>query len=199
MVFKFQVCAECGVLAMVSRNVKLIFIVSSVLFCLASCGYHFSGEGAGPKPGLVCIAIPVFTNKTTEPNAGAIFAGALREEFLQKGTMKVVPVEEAEAVFIGTVSAISIQPVAHHPVSLVSNRVTLENRLMVTVSIRCEDKKSHRTLWQDPMFRYNKIYQVNDNVLQPNPIEGFENREAALHVLAQEMSARIHDRFLSNF
>ncbi len=40
-------------------------------------------------------------------------------------------------------------------------------------------RKSHKILWQDPMFHYNKIYQVNDNPLQPDPIEGFENREAA--------------------
>jgi len=173
--------------------------LSSVLLCLASCGYHFSGEGVGPKPGLKYIAIPVFANKTTEPNAGAIFADALRNEFLQKGNMKVVPVEEAEAVFIATISGISIQPVAHHPVNQVVNRITLVNRLMVTVDIRCEEKKTHRILWRDPFLRYYKIYQVTDDPLHPDPIEGFENREAALGVLAQEMSTRIHDRFLSNF
>jgi hypothetical protein len=148
---------------------------------------------------LTCIAIPVFTNNTTEPNAGAIFAGALREEFLQKGSMKVVPVEDAEAVFVGTVLTISIQPVAHVPTSQVSTRITVENRLQVTVSIRCEDKKTHKILWQDPALRYHKIYQVYDNPAQPSPIQGFENREAALKVLAEELCVRIHDRFLSSF
>ncbi len=102
---KFQV-QQCGVLAMVGRNLKVILLISSMLFCLASCGYHFSGEGQGPKPGLRCIAIPVFENKTTEPNAGAIFAGALRQEFMRKGKMRVVPVENAEAVFKGTIKSI---------------------------------------------------------------------------------------------
>ncbi len=170
-----------------------------MLLCLASCGYHFSGEGEGPKPGLRYIAIPVFENKTSEPNAGAIFAGALRQEFIRKGNMKVVPVEEAEAVFKGTITSIAILPVAHNPVNLVSNRVTVENRLYITLDIRCEEKKSHKVLWRDPAFRYFKVYQVNDNPLQPDPITGFENRQAALDFLAQEMSTRIHDRFLSNF
>jgi hypothetical protein len=136
---------------------------------------------------------------TTEPNAGAKFAGALRNEFIQKGTMQVVSVEDAEAVFIGTISGIRIQPVAHLPVTQVSDRVTVVNRLIVTLNIRCEDKKTHKILWQDAAFSYHKTYQVEDNALQPNPITGFENREAALDVLAQEMSVRIHDRFLSNF
>jgi outer membrane lipopolysaccharide assembly protein LptE/RlpB len=174
-------------------------VIGSISLFVASCGYHFSGEGQGPKPGLVCIAIPVFENKTSEPNAGALFAGALREQFMLRGSMKVVPVEDAQAVFIGVVKSIEIQPVAHHPVSIVSNRVTVENRLFITLDVRCEDKVTHKVLWRDPAFRYFKVYLVNDNPLQPQPIVGFDNREAALEYLAQEMSTRIHDRFLSNF
>ncbi len=189
----------CGVFAMVGRNLKLLLIISAMSLCLASCGYHFSGEGQGPKPGLRYIAIPVFENRTSEPNAGAIFAGALRQEFMRKGTMKVVPVEEAEAVFKGTITSIAIQAVAHHSVNVVSNRIAVENRLYITLDIRCEEKKTHKVLWRDPALRYFKVYQVNDNPLQPDPITGFENREAAVEFLAQEMSRRIHDRFLSNF
>jgi hypothetical protein len=184
---------------MVRRNVKLILLISSVLVCLASCGYHFAGEGLGPKPGLQCIAIPVFINKTTEPNAGAIFTDALRQQFMQRGNMKVVPEEDAEAVFRGIITSVIITPVAHNAVGLVENRITVENRLIVSVDIRCEEKQSHKTLWRDPSLRYHKIYQVNNNAQQPQPITGFDNREAALRDLAQEIATRIHDRFLSNF
>jgi hypothetical protein len=184
---------------MVARNLKLVLMIGSTLLCLASCGYHFSGEGQGPKPGLKLIAIPVFDNKTSEPDAGAIFAGALRQEFMRKGKMKVVPVEQAEAVFKGTITGIYILAVAHRAVDVVSNRVTLENRLFVTLDIRCEEKLTHKPIWSDPGFHYYKIYQVSDNALQPNPISSFEDRQAALDFLAREMSIRIHDRFLSNF
>ena len=154
----------------------------------------------GPKPGLRYIAIPIFENKTSEPDAGAIFAGALRQEFMRKGNMKIVPVEEAEAVFKATVKTIDIQAVAHLPVTtVVSNQVTVESRLNVSMDIRCEDKVSHKVLWADTAFRYFKVFQVEDNPLQPNPITGFENRQAALGYIAREMAIRIHDRFLSNF
>jgi len=184
---------------MVARNFRLVLIIGALSLCLASCGYHFSGEGQGPKPGLVCIAIPVFENKTSEPDAGALFAGALRQEFMLRGNMKVVPVENAEAIFKGTITKIGIQAIAHHPVNVVSNRRTVENRLFISLDIRCEEAKTHRVLWRDPNFTYFKVYQVNDNPLQPQPITGFENREAALQFLAREMSVRIHDRFLSSF
>ncbi|SPF40735.1 conserved exported hypothetical protein [Syntrophobacter sp. SbD1] len=183
---------------MIGRNFQRILLVSVMFFCLAACGYHFSGEGEGPKPGLRCIAIPVFENKTSEPNAGALFAGALREEFMRKGTMRVVPVDDAEAVFKGTIKSISVVPIAHFAVSVVSQRFTVENELFITLDILCEDKKTHKVLWHDPGFTFFKVYTVN-NALNPDPISGFENREDALRFLSQEMSTRIHDRFLSNF
>jgi hypothetical protein len=187
-----------GTIVMVGRNLELVLIISAMSLSIASCGYHFSGEGQGPKPGLTCIAIPVFENKTSEPNAGAIFAGALRERFMHAGTMKVVPVEDAQAVFKGTVKSIAIQAIAHHPVNVVSNRYTVENRLFITLDIRCEEKETHKVLWSDPAFSYSKVYQI-DNPQEPDPITGFENRQAAIKYLAEEMSTRIHDRFLSNF
>ena len=184
---------------MVGRNIKLIPVISAMLICLASCGYHFSGEGEGPKPGLRYIAIPVFENKTSEPNAGAIFAGALRQEFIRKGNMKVVTVEEAEAVFKGTVRSIRVLPVAHHAVSGVANQITTENMLMLTVDILCEDKKTHKILWRNQNYSDHQVYQINNNAEQLQPVTGYENRQAALDFLAQDISRRIHDNFLSNF
>lgn len=184
---------------MIGRKLKLSLVVGVALFMLASCGYQFSGEGQGPEPGLTCISIPVFKNDTSEPNAGAIFAGALRQQFMRKGDMKVVPEDQAQAVFQGTVKRIFIIPVAHSPVTTVSQRITVENRLYMVVSIRCVDKRTHKVIWQDPNFTYWKVYEVNDNPLQPQPITGFENRQNAILYIARETARRVHDRFLSNF
>ncbi len=184
---------------MIGRNLKLMPVISAMLICLASCGYQFSGEGTGPKPGLTYIAIPVFENKTSEPNLGAKIAEALRQEFIRKGNMKVVPVEQAEAVFKGTVTSIRIVPVGHAAVSGVANQITTENLLILTADIRCEDKKSHVILWRNPGFTVRQVYQINNNAQQLQPIVGYDNRQAALDFLAQDMSRRVHDAFLTNF
>lgn len=184
---------------MSGRRLKLSLITGVALFLLASCGYQFSGEGQGPEPGLTCISIPVFKNDTSEPNAGAIFAGALREQFMRKGDMKVVPEDEAQAVFEGTVKRIHSIAVAHSPVSTVSQRITIENRLYLVISIRCVDKRTHKVIWQDPNFTYYKVYQVDDDPLQPEAIIGFQNRQNAILYIARETARRVHDRFLSNF
>ncbi len=154
-----------------------------------SCGYHFSGEGPGPQPGLRRIAIPVFENSTSEPDLGAIFAGALRKEFLTKGDILVVPLEEAEAVFRGKVSYIAASPVAHRAAD-----DTIQERLYVTLDIRCEDVRNGTVIWQDSHFTYYKTFLQN-----PDPMITFDNRRSALEYLAREMAMRIHDRFLTNF
>jgi outer membrane lipopolysaccharide assembly protein LptE/RlpB len=179
-----------------SRFPLLLLIL---LLSLTACGYQFSGQGQGPEPGLTCISIPVFKNDSSEPNAGAIFAGALRQQFMRKGDMKVVPDDQAQAVFEGAVKRIYSYPVAHSPVTTVSQRITVENRLYMTVSIRCVDKKTHKVIWQNPNFTYWKVYEVNNNSLQPQPIAGFENRQSAIQYIAQETARRVHDLFLSNF
>ncbi len=169
------------------------------LISLSSCGYQFSGQGEGPEPGLTCISIPVFKNDTSEPNAGAIFAGALRQQFMRKGDMKVVPENQAQAIFQGTVKRIFAVPVGHNPVPTVSERIAVENRLYMVVSIRCVDTRTHKVIWQDPNLTSFKVYQIDDNPLQPQPLTGFENRQNAILYLARETARRVHDRFLSNF
>ncbi|MEN6439076.1 MAG: LPS assembly lipoprotein LptE [Syntrophobacter sp.] len=181
---------------------RILVLTSAFVFSalLTACGYHFSGEGEGPKPGLTSVAVPVFENKTTEPNLGANIAGALRREFMQKGSIKVVPVEEAEAVFKGTVLSVSVNAVAHHATQTVaSDRVTVENRVHLTLDIKCLDKKTGKVLWSDPRFTYFKVYRLSKDPLNPNPLGEFESRTAALENVSQEMAVRIHDRFLSNF
>lgn len=171
------------------------------IFLLAGgCGYHFTGEGAGPKPGLRLIAIPVFENETSEPDLGSLFAGALRQEFLQKGPMQVVPSENADAVFWGRITDIYTTSVAHREFDTrFDTRVTLETRLYVTLDIRCQDVKTGTVLWQDPRFTYYRVYRQSSDPENPDPIVGYESRRSALAFLAREMAVRIHDRFLSNF
>ncbi len=174
----------------------ICFVVS-----LASCGYHFTGEGSGPKPGLKYIAVPVFENNTSEPNVGALFAGALRREFNQKGNFRVVDVADAEAVFKGTIKNVWIVPIAHSAnQTIASNRVTIENRLYLVVDVRCEDKSTGKAIWRDPNFAYYKSYRLNDDpLLNPNALNAFESRGTALEYVTREMAVMVHDRFSSNF
>ncbi len=178
---------------------KLLVVAAIASFFLSSCGYQFSGQGDGPEPGLTTIAIPVFKNKTSEPNIGAIFAAALRQQFMRKGTMKVVPKDEAQAYFEGTIKSIFIIPVGHSPVEVVAERATVEERLYMTISVRCVDKKTKKVIWQEPNVSYWKVYDVENTASDLPPIAGFENRQLAIQYIADKTARCVHDRFLSSF
>ncbi len=172
---------------MMHRGIAILLLMLAVL--PISCGYHFSGEGPGPRPGLRSVAIPVFENNTSEPDLGSIFAGALRRQFITKGQLQVVPVDQAEAVFRGRITTIYSSAVAHREAE-----ETIQSRLYVTLEIRCVDSRDGKVLWQDPQFTYHQVFLQN-----ADPNISFDNRRATLDYLAREMSVRIHDRFLSNF
>ncbi len=166
----------------------------------ASCGYHFSGEGSGPRPGLDTIAIPVFENNTSEPELGAVFASELRRQFMERGPMRVVPVEAADAVIKGRVIDIHAQAVAHRDFQKrFETRLTVESRLYVTVDVRCEDTAKGKVLWRDPHMVYYQVYRQNPDLKSPDPIVNFDSRQLALEGIAREIAIRIHDRLLSNF
>ena len=168
---------------------RALFVPLLLLSLLQACGYHFSGEGEGPMPGLYAVAIPVFENKTSEPELGSIFAGALRQEFIQKGQIKVLPVEQTDVIFRGKITNIWTAAVAHREVE-----ETIVSRLYVTLDIRCVNTRTGKVIWQDPAFTYQRIFFQNDDA-----VAAFEDRRLALQFLAREMSVRIHDRFLANF
>ncbi len=154
-----------------------------------SCGYHFAGEGPGPRPSLRKIAIPVFENATGEPGLESLLASALRREFLLRSHLEVVPLEQAQAVFWGRVKTLGTSDVAHRRAE-----ETIETRIQLVLDIRCEDAKDGTVLWEDRNMVYFEEYFQD-----PDPVASFQNRRRALEVVARELAVRIHDRFLSRF
>ncbi len=179
---------------------RMVSVLAVTLLLAVGCGYHFTGEGSGPRPGIKTVAIPVFTNATSEPDLGSLFTGALRREFNQKGPYKVAPAEDADVIFRGRITNIRTTSVAHRMQEApFERRETLQTRLYVTLDIRCEDPRNGTVVWQDPNFTYYRVYRENQDINNPDPLVNFGNRREALEFLANEMAIRIHDRFLNNF
>ncbi len=171
---------------------KLLFAAGAVFLMalgLSGCGYRFSGEGTGPRPGMTSVAIPVFENATSEPGLGSILAGALRQEFLQRGSMRVVPMEETDFVFRGKITNIHTSGLAHR-----TFEETVVTRIYLTLDIRCHDRRSGEIIWQDSHLTYHQAYKQDADAMV-----SFQNRQDALKILARQMAVRIHDRFLNNF
>jgi len=173
---------------------KYIPFLALWLLLVGGCGYHFTGEGTTPRPGLKSVAIPVFEDDSGFPGAASLFAGALRQEFLTKGLLQVVPVDQAEAVFKGRIINIYTSAVAHR-----APQQTVLTRMFVVLNIKCTDRRTGAIIWQQPNFTYYTDYLNSPNPEAPDPITTYDNKIDALQFLANQMATRIHDRFMTAF
>jgi hypothetical protein len=167
---------------------KYLWILAIILLT-GACGYRFTGEGVGPRPGLQRIAIPVFENSTSESGLETLLASDLRHEFILRSRFQVVPVEQSEAVFRGHIIKLYTADIAHRQAEQ-----TIESRIYITLDIRCEDTRTGEILWQDRSLTYFKEY-----LHTADPMITYANRRRAEAVIARDLAVRIHDRFLSSF
>jgi hypothetical protein len=162
----------------------LIFLLTA-----GGCGYHFSGAGPGPQPGLDRLAVPMFENLTGQPGLEAMFTTALRREFNARSSMKLVPSDEAQMILQGRITQLTTVDVAHRTADQ-----TIESQLTVTLDVRCVSVADGSTLWRDPNMSYFQEYFQSQD-----PNVSSEDRRNALEYIARQMALRIHDRFLSGF
>lgn len=61
--------------------------VLAAALVLAGCGYRFSVGGSGLPPEAKAIHVPVFENRSGDPEAGAVFAKALGDSLAARGLL----------------------------------------------------------------------------------------------------------------
>lgn len=66
-----------------SPGLLLLLPLSASLFL--GCGYRFSVGGPSFPEGIASVYVPVFENRSSEPEAGALFADALSESLARDG------------------------------------------------------------------------------------------------------------------
>ena len=79
-------------------------------------------------------------------------------------------------IFRGRITSIYTSAVAHREAE-----ETIQNRLYVTLEIRCVDVRDGKVLWQDPQFTYYQVFLQN-----ADPNISFANRRATLDYPAPE-------------
>ena len=167
------------------RGALLVFALGA----LAGCGYHFSGAGDAGLSHLQTFFIDVFVNKTNEAYAGNIFRNAFISRFVQEGRFKLARSrEEADLVCRGTINSILTSPLSYNTADLAA-----EERMTVSLTILCEERKSGRIIWDCRDFTGTGDYAfVGAGLLE-------KNRKNALFKLAGDMAERAYPLMMSNF
>ncbi len=126
---------------------------------LAACGYHL---GARPTPpsDFGTVAVPIFVNKSPEPNIQAAITAAVIRELNEAGVL-VVDQDRADKILDGRIESYSNSSVARTAASTVS-----EYRLTVGISLVLKDRTG-KVLYQNPSAQLREEYFAS-SILEQN-------------------------------
>lgn len=106
-----------------------------VLILISACGYHLTGTGTASLPKhLKTVAIPVFSNTSTEPDIHRNMTNIIRQSFINDGRLKVVNRKNADLVMRGILNSYALQAVSFN-----SNDIAVEYYVLLGVAIDVKD------------------------------------------------------------
>lgn len=120
------------------RGVSAIVTVAAVL---SSCAYSLVGRGSALPPGVRSVSIPMFENKTGQPDLDTYVTTAVRDEFVKDGRLKVDDSQAADSILSGQITGYGIQPVAFN-----SSNIATEYAIGLAMTVVHKESVTGKTL-----------------------------------------------------
>ncbi len=160
------------------------------LLCLlvSGCGYQFAGKTSELGNQYRSISIPMFTNNTSESTLEKIFTKYFREEFILNSNLPLVPSNRADLIVRGEIDSISTSVVSYREAE-----ETRESRVRIGIKLQCIRTSDNHVVWQGKLSYYEEYYQ------DPDPIITLQNRQKAIHFIAQYLAEEVHQRLAAKF
>lgn len=165
------------------RGLPLWFALAVLV---AGCGYTTSGN----LPSHVkTVAIPMFKNLTQEPAIENVITAAVVNAFTSGGKLKVVTVDQADALLEGEITGYNVESIAFD--QGINAQVF---RLRVGLNVQFRDLRAHSMLWRQEGLQESADFRVAGQVSQTIAIEEGAARQAALEIGRKVVSLAL-DRF----
>ena len=166
-----------------TRRTALIALLTVLL---PGCGYGL--RGTLPSH-LRTIAIPTFTNRTSEPGVENFLTRAVVEAFSTNGRLRVVAPATADSILDGEVTGYELQSIAFDPSANVR-----QYRLLVTMNLRYRDIKEEKLLFERRGYQERADFRVSGVVSDTIAREQGALRTAAVDI-ARAIVAFTLERF----
>lgn len=127
-----------------------------VAVLLAGCGY--STRGSLPDH-IKSVAVPIFKNRTLEPGVESAITSGVVNAFSSGGRVKVVPVDQADAILQGEVVGYSLDGL-----SFDTNANVRAYRLRVVLNVEFRDVRRSAMLWRQEGLQETSDFQVAGQV-----------------------------------
>ena len=127
-----------------------------VALVLAGCGY--STRGSLPDH-IKTVAVPIFKNRTLEAGVDTAITSGVVNAFSSGGRVKVVPIDEADAILQGEVVAYSLDGLAFD-----QNANVRAYRLRLVLNVEFRDVRKSELLWRQEGLSETSDFQVQGAV-----------------------------------
>lgn len=127
-----------------------------VAILLAGCGY--STRGSLPDH-IKTVAVPIFKNRTLEPGVETAITSGVVNAFSSGGRVKVVPIDEADAILQGEVVGYSLDGL-----SFDTNANVRAYRLRLVLNVEFRDVRRSAMLWRQEGLSETSDFQVAGQV-----------------------------------
>lgn len=168
-------------------NKKIIAgFLAVLLLSVGGCGY--TTETKLPND-IKTIAVPTFTNKIPIDDVYTYVSGlevrltnAVINRLIFDGNLKVVGLDEADAVLVG-----ELKSYEQEPVRFTNTESVEEYRLFIVTKLELRDQRTNEIIWVEPSFSGDTEYFVTG----PKAISERQAAEKAIEDLARNIVDRI--------
>ena len=165
----------------------LSFLV--LLFCLSGCGYHFPGQAGALPGGVEQLYIPLFVNKTAEPQLEYKMTSRVSEVFSRNSKVSQVEKrEQAEAILVGTIRSYQTRALSYD-----RNDAIGEYRSTMIVDAVLQQVGSEELLWEGTVT-WSSEYNASKDKSAQEDLEQQAIEEITLR-LAEEILYQLLDDF----
>lgn len=162
-----------------------------VLCCLlVGCGYHTAGKAVKLPTEVRTIAIPTFTNDTSNYRIEQVLTAAVVREFTTRTNYHIVSTSmDADATLHGTVTAAQIYGLTYDPANgrLSSARVVMYARVSLV-------DRSGKMLFENPNYSFNEEYEFS-----LDPATFFREESPAVDRMSRDFARRLVSNILENY
>jgi hypothetical protein len=170
----------------------LLAAAGTLLLALAGCGYRPVGSAPAARPGAVeaaaarpSLAIPLFTNHSTEVGLESLFANTFIETFGQSQALRVTPGRQnADLVLEGKISSVASSSTAYFNI----NR-SVVRRVTIRVEVQLTRRSTGKVIWKDHGL-VQEDYVINQTYQEGEALKDMGVRRGAV-TLARKMLDKV--------
>lgn len=181
----------CGGTRRFARGSGLAIAGLACLAAMLACGYRVVGTADLLPEEIRTIAVPAFTNATSEFKVEQYLTDAVVREVLSRTRYRVVSgPEAADATLVGAVMLFDAIPQNFDPLTGRATSVMTVTRLNVALYSRADGS----VLYSNPDLAHRENYEVSSD-----PESYVNEREAAIQRASRSLAATLVSAVLSGF